>query len=313
MSLHEKSLRVTRRDFLAGTGYGTLALAMGIVSPGLGPSAALLQGATESPLFAAEKPVSQVVLVRDEAAVDANHQINSVVVLKMLDTAMKAFAGESDAVKAWQRYFHAQDRVGVKYTRCPSHRIHVNQAVLDAITDRLITSGVGRNQVAADDGDLRVKAKDCTALINVPSVKVHALTGIAVSIKNYINLTDHPSSYHYDGSVNLGEIWLLPEVKGKTRLIVVDMLRPYFGPGPQINPLHRWDYKGILVGTDPVAIDTVCLSICQKKRNLFKGEEWLITPPPRSLAAADSVYHLGTSDATKIKLTRLGWGNEQLI
>ena len=91
------------------------------------------------------------------------------------------------------------------------------------------------------------------------------------------------------------------------------MLRPYFGPGPQINPLHQWDYRGILVGTDPVAIDTVCLSICQKKRNLFKGEEWLITPPPRSIAAADSVYHLGASDPTKIKLTRLGWEKEQLI
>jgi hypothetical protein len=187
----------------------------------------------------------------------------------------------------------------------------VNQAVLDAITDRLIASGVPRSRVVANDFGLPVK--DCTALINVPTVKVHTLAGIAVSIKNYINFTGNRSSYHFDGSAKLGETWLLPDVKGKTRLIVVDMLRPYFGPGPQINPLHQWDYKGILVGTDPVAIDTVCLSICQKKRNLFKGEEWLISPPPRSLAAADSVYHLGTSDPTKIKLTRLGWEKEQLV
>jgi hypothetical protein len=251
--------------------------------------------------------------VRDEAAVDANHQINSAVVLKMLDTAMKTFTGESDLEKAWQCHFHPRDKVGIKYTRCLWHRIHVNQAVLDAITDRLVTSGIGRNQVTAEDIGLVVKAKGCTALINVPTVKVHPLTGIAVSIKNYINLTDRPSSYHYDGVVKLGEAWLLPETKGKTRLIVVDMLRPYFGPGPQINPMHQWDYKGILVGTDPVAIDTVCLSICQKKRNLFKGEDWLISPPPRYLAAADSVYHLGTSDPTKINLTRLGWEKERLI
>jgi hypothetical protein len=302
MSGQDEFDRVTRRDFLRGAAYGSLGLAMGLEG--------LARAGQGSP-FAAEKPLSEVVLVRHEAAVDADHQVNSVVVAEMLDTAMKTFAGEGDNANAWQRYFRPQDNVGIKYTRCSWHRIHVNQAVLDAITDRLITIGIARNRVTANDFGLPVK--DCTALINVPSVKVHALTGIAVSIKNYINFTGNRSSYHYDGSAKLGETWLLPEVKGKTRLIVVDMLRPYFGPGPQINPFHQWDYKAILVGADPVAIDTVCLSICQKKRNLFKGEEWLITPPPRSLAAADSVYHLGTSDPTKIKVTRLGWEKEQLI
>jgi hypothetical protein len=302
MSRLDKFHTVTRRDFLRGAAYGTLGLAMGVEG---------LARAGQGSAFAAEEPLSQVVLVRHEAAVDAGHQVNSVVVVEMLDTAMKTFTGEEDIAKAWQRYFGPQDSVGIKYTRCSWHRIHVNQAVLDAITDRLITSGVAKSRVTANDFGLPVK--DCTALINVPTVKVHALTGIAVSIKNYINLTGRASSYHYDGSSKLGEAWLLPGVKAKTRLIVVDMLRPYFGPGPQINPLHQWDYKGILVGTDPVAVDTVCLSICQKKRNLFKGEEWLISPPPRSLATADTIYHLGTSDPTKIKLTRLGWDKEQLI
>jgi hypothetical protein len=302
MSRHDKFNAVTRRDFLRGTAYATLGLAMGVEG---------LPRAGKGLAFAAENPLSQVVLVRHEAAVDAGHQVNSVVVAEMLDTAMKAFTGEGDIAKAWQGYFRPQDKVGIKYTRCTWHRIHVNQAVLDAITDRLIASGVARSGVTANDFGLPVK--DCTALINVPTVKVHLLTGIAVSIKNYINFTGNRSSYHLDGSSKLAETWLLPEVKGKTRLIVVDMLRPYFGPGPQINPLHQWDYKGILVGTDPVAVDTVCLSICQKKRNLFKGEEWLISPPPRSLAAADSVYHLGTSDPSRIKLTRLGWEKEPLV
>jgi len=302
MSSHEESNTVTRRDFLRGAAYGTLGLAMGLEG---------MARAGQGRAFAAENPLSEVVLIRHEAAVDAGHQVNSVVVAEMLDTAMKTFTGEGDIAKAWQHYFHPQDRVGIKYTRCSWHRIHVNQAVLDAITDRLITIGVARDRVVANDFGIPVK--DCTALINVPTVKVHALTGIAVSIKNYINFTGHRSSYHFDGSSKLAETWLLPEVKGKTRLIVVDILRPYFGPGPQINPLHQWDYKGILVGTDPVAVDTVCLNICQKKRNLFKGEEWLISPPPRSIAAADSVYHLGTSDPTRIKLTRLGWEKDLLI
>ena len=178
MSRHDKSDRVTRRDFLSGAAYGTLGLAMGLEG---------LARAGQGSAFAAEKPLSQVVLVRNEAAVDASHQVNSVVVAEMLDTAMKAFTGENEVAKAWQRYFRPQDNVGIKYTRCSWHRIHVNQAVLDAITDRLVTSGVAKSRVTANDFGLPVK--DCTALINVPTVKVHALTGIAVSIKNYINFT----------------------------------------------------------------------------------------------------------------------------
>lgn len=295
---------VTRRDFLKGAAGGTLGVALSFES-------ALAQGTQGVTPFAAANPASRVVLVRDERAVDVDHRISAKVVAEMLDTAMKALTGENDLREAWRRYFRPEDTVGLKFTRCEYHRIPTEQAVVDAVTARLGGVGVPKDKLHAADYGLLLK--ECTALINVPSVKVHALTGIAVSIKNYINFSGQPSSYHHEGSVKLPEVWLLPDVKGKTRLIVVDMLRPYFGPGPQVNPLHRWDYKGILVATDPVAVDTVCLSICQKKRNLYKGEEWLISPPPRSVAAADTQYHLGTSDPMKIKLSRLGWDKDLLV
>lgn len=304
MKAHRIVESVTRRDFLKGTAYGTLGVALGFES-------ALAQGAQEVMPFAAANPASRVVLVRDERAVDAGHRINVKVVAEMLDTAMKTFTGENDLREAWRRYFRPEDTVGLKFTRCEYHRIPTEQAVIDAITARVEGAGVAKGRLHAADYGLPLR--EVSALINVPTVKVHTLTGIAVSIKNYINFSEQPSSYHHEGSVKLPEVWLLPDVKGKTRLIVVDMLRPYFGPGPQVNPLHRWDYKGILVATDPVAVDTVCLSICQKKRNLYKGEEWAISPPPRSIAAADTQYHLGTSDPMKIQLSRLGWDKDLLV
>jgi hypothetical protein len=204
-----------------------------------------------------------------------------------------------------------EDTVGVKYTHCGWMRVHTEDAVVTAIVKSLRDLGIPKKRIYAEDG--RIPLAKCTALINVPSVKVHALTGIGVSIKNYVNFSSQPSAYHDGGSMNLGEVWLFPEVKGKTRLVIVDALRPYFGPGPQINPLHRWDYKGILVGTDPVALDATCLRICQVKRNLFKGEEWIITPPAKSIAAADTKYHLGTSDPAKIQVIRLGWEKDLFI
>jgi Domain of unknown function (DUF362) len=305
MKKRRAGVTFTRRDFIKGAAMGTLGMALsGKSRPVFG---GLRKGAVP---FAAENPQSVVVLIRNEKAIGAEDRVDATVVREMIDTAVKQFSGEADAAKAWAKFVRADDTVGVKFTRCDWMRVHTDQAVVDTVVRRVGEAGVGKDKIFAQDGGLPV-AK-CTALINVPSVKVHTLTGIAVSMKNYINLTPAPSKYHAP-STSLGEIFLLPDVKGKTRLVVVDILRPYFGPGPQINPLHRWNYHGIIVSNDPVAIETVCLNICQAKRNLFKGEPWPITPPPDFIAAADKTYKLGTSDPAKIKLVKLGWDKDILV
>jgi hypothetical protein len=304
---------VTRRDFIKGTAMGTLGLALygrdrdllGGTRQGVVPDPA----PSDAPL-AAQDLRSVVVLVRSEKAVGAEDRIDAAAVQEMIDTAVKEFAGETDTAKAWAKFVRPEDTVGVKFTHCGWMRVHTEQPVIDAIVKRVGEAGVAGDRIFARDEGLPV-AK-CTALINVPTVKVHTLAGIAVSLKNYINFSSKPSSYHAP-STNLGEIYLMPEVKGKTRLIIVDMLRPYFGPGPQINPLHRWNYRGIMVGTDPVAIDSTCLRLCQVKRRLFKGEDWPISPPPDNIHAADVTFHLGTSDPAKIKLVKLGWDQDVLI
>jgi hypothetical protein len=295
----------TRRDFIKGAAMGTLGMAL------YGKGKPVFAGAKADAVpFTAENPESVVVLIRNERAIGAADKVDAAVVQEMIDTAVKQFSGEADAAKAWAKYVRADDTVGVKFTRCDYMRVHTDQAVIDAVVKRVGEAGVGQDKIYAQDAGLPI-AK-CTALINVPSVKVHTLTGIAVSMKNYINFSPAPSKYHAP-STNLGEIFLMPDVKGKTRLIVVDILRPYFGPGPQINPLHRWNYHGIMVSNDPVAVESVCLNICQAKRNLFKGEAWPITPPPDFITAADKTYKLGTSDPTKIRLIKLGWDKDILI
>jgi hypothetical protein len=302
---HGKS-GITRRDFLSGAAYGTLSVALGIGSAhGKGKKAGKAQG------FNAAKPVSTVVMIRNKDAVDAGHNINAKVVKSMVDQALVKFSGEKSADKAWKKYFKAEDTVGVKYSRCGWMKVPTSQEILDTIRSGVTSVGVKTGKILENDYGMPVEK--CTALVNVSSIKVHTLTGIAGVIKNYINFSGREKEYHHEGSAKLGEIWNLPKVKGKTRLIIVDALRPYFGPGPQINPLHQWDYKGIIVGTDPVAIDTVCLAICQKKRNLFKKEEWLITPPAKSVAKAASEFKLGTDDPSKIKLVRLGWKQDILV
>ena len=294
---------ITRRSFMKGAACGSLGLVVGLDRFG--------SAAPPAGLFAAADPLARVVLVRNEAAVDEAHAVNAKLVAGMVDEAVMALAGEKDPTKAWGRYVKPEDTVGVKITRCEWMRVHTEQAVVDAVVARVRGLGVPEGRIHAMDGGL--PAMDCTVLINVPSLKVHSLTGMACAIKNYINFASQPSAYHAAGITKLPETFLLPGVKGKTRLVIVDALRPYFGPGPQINPLHRWDYKGIMAATDPVAVDVTALKLCETKRRLFKGEDWPITPPPRFLEAADKDYKLGTSDPAKIKLEKIGWTKDILI
>lgn len=307
MPKEDERYEITRRDFIKGTAFGTLGLALGLRS-----FAAPGTSETESVPFYAKDPKSQVVIVRNKSVINSDKKIDSAVLAEMLDSAVMTLSGEKDVKSSWQTYFKTSDIVGLKFTSCGWMRVPTHQEVIDIINKKLNDIGIPDTNIHVKDFNMPLEK--CTALVNVPSIKVHSLTGIAVSIKNYINFDSGPlDKYHFDGSTKLAEIWLKPEVKGKTRLIVVDALTPYFGPGPQINPIYQWEYKGIIVGTDPVAVDTVCLRICQTKRNLFKGEEWPISPPPKSIVAADTDYHIGTSDPLKIKVIKLGWEEDALI
>ncbi len=295
----------TRRDFMRGAAFAGLGAALGFRGAG-----AAGRGSAARPFEAAD-PRSRLVLVRDEAAVDASHAVDAKVAGAMIDRAVAAFAGVDDPVAAWRTFVKPGDTVGVKFTHCGWMRVHTEQAVIDHVVARLKDAGVAADRIYAGDGGFPVER--CTALVSVPSVKVHTLAGMAAAVKNYINFSPNASSYHGDGNARLPEIFLRPEIKGKTRLIVVDALRPYFGPGPQINPLHRWDYKGILVGTDPIAVDATCLAICRAKRTLFKGEDWPINPPPRFLPSGETEYKLGTADPARIRVEKIGWAADILI
>jgi hypothetical protein len=290
---------LTRRDMLAAGAATAMGLALGRPAEG-------------AELFNAQKPTSTVVLVRRGDAVTGGHQVHGEVVAEMIDQAVATLAGVEDPAEAWKRYVKPQDVVGVKISKCKWMQVHVEQATIDAVRARVLGCGVEADRLHVTDWDF--PAAQCTAAINVPTIKVHRSVGIAVSLKNYINVfTRKCSQFHKGLGDRLGENWVHPDMKGKTRLIVVDALRPYFGPGPQVNPVYRWAYGGIFVGTDPVAIDTIAIELMRRKRDAFKGEPWPLNPPPRVIPAADTKYGLGTCDPAKIKLVRLGARDGMLI
>jgi hypothetical protein len=283
---HESGLIITRRDLLKGAAFTTLGVAMG-----LDPLRAIAEAGT--------KPITTVVIVRSKDVLDKDGNVVKPTLEKMLDKGMASLSGKKTVGDAWKQYIKPDDAVGIKMSR----QITVTHAELtDAMTQRI--NAIGVKNVTTWDRDAK-KPEEFTALINVPGMKTHWLSGIGVAIKNYAGCHPKPSQYHPDSCAELGAMWEYPTLKGKTRLIVIDALKVLYNGGPQVDPKYMWDYKGLIFGTDPVAVDTVCLNIIQKKRNEVQPPQWIISPPPKHIEVADKKFKLGTSDLSKIRIVEL--------
>ncbi len=294
---HEKQT-LTRRDFFRNAA----AAAAGASAISLMQCTALSQNP--------EKRSSRVILVRDEAALDAENQVNVVTLKKMLDNAVSAVAGEKKAAKAWKKLFKFEDTVGLVHSNA-LNKTHAE--LIEAVKSALVEAGVPQEKIVmAQQRDPDI-VKTCTALICMPALKAHWLTGIGTVLKNYIMYSGKPRDYHAEDSAKLGEIWNLPFVQGKTRLCLVDALQPLCDKGPQVDPQYKWPYKGLIAGTDPVAVETVCLKIITVKRDLIKGEPWPLSPPPVCVEAADKTYGLGTSVWEEIVIDKRGWMQDVLV
>ncbi|MBN1224337.1 MAG: DUF362 domain-containing protein [Candidatus Aminicenantes bacterium] len=285
----------TRRDFLRGTLGATLGATLAGTSFGkTGKKAAGL---------------SRVTLVRDKAVMDAGNAVDRDVLKPMLDQTLIKFTGKKTVKEAWLSLIKPDDTVGLVPT---PHLNPTHQEVTDAVRASLIESGIPEAKILDAQGGPD-KPKACTALIGLPGLKAHWLTGIGTVMKLYILYSGNPRNYHDENSAKLGEIWNLPFVKGKTRLVLVDALHPLCDKGPQVDPRYKWAYNGLIAGTDPVAVETVCLRIIREKRKAMRGEPWPLSPPPLCVKAADKTYGLGTSAWDNIEVQHFGWEEDLLL
>jgi hypothetical protein len=280
---------VTRRDFMRGG-----------VSAALGLSLAKRAGAAPRS--------ARVVLVRDEQAL-VGLAAKADVVARMLGEVVVRVTGKPTATDGWRSLVKPRDVVGLVAT---DHLNATHPEVIAAAREAVRAAGVPGDRIRMAQGRPE-QAAACTALVALPALKAHWLTGIGTVLKNYITFSGRPDSYHDANNAKLGEIWLRPQVKGKTRLIVVDALRPLCDKGPQPDPRYMWPYRALLGGTDPVAVETVCLRIITEKRRALRGEPWPLSPPPLCVEAADRTYGLGTSVWGEITIDRAGWMADALV
>lgn len=286
---------LTRRDFIRGT-----------IGAAIGTS---ILGLKWPEAVAKESRSSLVTIVRDKNAMDSSKDVDSSIVKKMLEQTLIKVTGQKNPKDAWLSLVKPTDMIGLVPT---DHLNPTHEEVVQAVMSSLMDAGIPKKRITLAQGGPD-EPKECTALIALPALKAHWLTGIGTVLKDYIMFSGSPSSYHKGNSAKLGEIWNLPFVKGKTKLILVDALYPLCDKGPQADPRYKWAYNGLIAGTDPVAVETVCLKIITEKRKAIRGEPWPLSPPPICVEAADKVYGLGTSQMKEIKIEHFGWDKDLLL
>ncbi len=103
----------------------------------------------------------------------------------------------------------------------------------------------------------------------------------------------------------MAEINAIPVIREKQRLVLFDALLGVYNGGPRWPRRYIWPYGGILVGTDPVAMDAVALLILDEKRRA-EGMGSLIGRAGSVNAAA--ALGLGTADRDQIDLIEVTLG-----
>jgi len=289
---------MTRRDFIRGTAVAVIGASAGF-----------------SQTSASAAPKTRVILIRHPDALTASSEFNEPVIRQMLDEAVMKLLDQSDPVAAFRALVKPDEIVGIKsnvWSFLPTP-----PPVEKALKSRILDAGVQEGNIAIDDHTVRtnpifVKA---TSLFNARPIRTHYLAGMSGCIKNYIMFGASQPDYHPDNCASLGALFLLPQVKGKTRLNVLCALTPQFhGRGPHnFSRRYVWNYKGLIIGQDPVAVDSVGLRLIMAKRRKELGPGQELPPVPKHIQIADTKYGIGTSDPAKIELIKLGWMDDVMI
>jgi len=284
---------ITRRDFLRGTAGVALTVAF---QSGISATAQAEQKA-------------KVVLIRNAEVLTVGGKVHGEILRNMLDEALRALLAESEPLQAWRRLFKGSDVVGIKSNAW--YKIPTPKELEAAIRKRLLDVGVAEKNIAIDDRGVLHNSVflNSTALVNVRPVRTHHWSGVGSCLKNYIMFVPDPSAYHGEACSDLGKIWTYPLVQGKTRLNILSALQPqFYGRGAHFfDRRYVWPYKGLIVGTDPVAVDAVGARLLQVKRTAYFGEDRALDVLPIHITVADKKYHLGVSDLNRIDLIKLEW------
>jgi uncharacterized protein (DUF362 family) len=289
-----------------------------------------------SPASAPQSGGTRVARVKNPTAVK-DGQPQAEAVQQLVNSAVEKLSGKTGP-DAWKEYLKPTDVVGVKIN-CLFQGAHTHKEVVHAVVAGVLAAGVPADNIIVwdrSDGDLEkcgyttnkgagtktygtdwelkpvtsggVTDKPAailskiTALVNVPILKHHSMAGVSISLKNHFGSVKDPGALHGNScDPGIADVNAIPAIKDKTRLIIVDALRPQADGGPVAAPQHQWDLATILAATDTVAVDQVGLTMLDRRRT-EKGMNSLERSGAAKHIATAAARGLGTDDMGRIEI-----------
>jgi uncharacterized protein (DUF362 family) len=152
----------------------------------------------------------------------------------------------------------------------------------------------------------RIISTYCNAIISVPVLKDHDLSGVSISMKNFYGAIHNPNKYH-DNNCDpyIADLNSHPYIKDKLRLIICDGITAAYNGGPGYNPTWVWNYNGLLIGQDPVALDRIGMSIIEEKRKAMGMESLKQAGKEARHIGSAARLGLGTDHIERIELMNL--------
>ncbi|HQK93483.1 MAG TPA: DUF362 domain-containing protein [Armatimonadota bacterium] len=268
----------------------------------------------------------------DETGVDPQ------VLAEVIDHAMMWFVGADSAEKAWRSLFGSDERIGLKPNGLGGIELSTSEALSAYVVDRLTGIGVKRENIIAweqnagfiancgipvdeppwgiqavitgdalgqrvthgtvDQRLTSVVTDRVDAIVNLPILKDHAMSGVTLSMKNHYGTVEAPSALHGNFRDHLADLASVPAIRDKTRLILCDMTHCVVDGGPMGSP-HFFP-GAIMVASDMAAHDALGTAILEeerKERNMPSLAQ--VGKPPTFLAAAQE-RGVGIADLAEV-------------
>jgi uncharacterized protein (DUF362 family) len=141
-----------------------------------------------------------------------------------------------------------------------------------------------------------IVAKDIDKIINVPTMKDHSASGVTGCLKNlgygsFNNVArSHKEPFSFTNPL-VGVMCSVEPLRSKAVLNILDGMRMVWHGGPLTqNQEFIYQTGVVMLGTDPVAVDTVELEMIEKKR-LAEGVPSVWEHDPKSLTTDGGLFY----------------------
>ena len=222
--------------------------------------------------------------------------VNPIVLEDVFGQGLLNLTDEKTPARAWRSILGDARRIVLKFNSVGADTLKTNDTLAVTLVDSLVSGGFERADlalvevsdavrkqtstgvisdgwregiaIAGDTDSTRQYLSEADAIINVPFLKTHQIAGMSCCMKNISHaIVRHPARYHGDGcSPYIGRILGCREVGSKLKLNIINALRVVIDHGPDAREQDIVDFGGLFFGYDPVAMDTIGLSVLEMER-----------------------------------------------